>query len=173
MEVIKRGKTPDGVDIQIEDWNGRFDIGAYPIAKNAKKPWIDSGERFRLTLSGFNEDEAKWVFDKLVSGEMTLADLNGYFWNHTEDRWVLGLISYDEYTKYLVRNRRINRTYEYFEMLIADTKSDEERRELFQNAKKYVSGYVYGQYENISTKEQDEIIKQVCDIINIIYNTGY
>jgi len=143
MEVIKRGKTPDGVDIQIEDWNGRFDIGAYPIAKNAKKPWIDSGERFRLTLSGFNEDEVGAVFDKLVSGEITLVDLRRYL------------------------------TYQYFEMLIADTKTDEERRELFQNAKKYVSGYVYGQYENISTKEQDEIIRQVCEIINIFYDTGY
>ena len=172
MEVIKRGKTPDGVDIQIENWNGSFDIGAYPIAKNAKKPWIDSGERFRLTLSGFNGDEVKWAFNGLVSGEIKLSELEDYYWNRTEDKWVLGLISYDEYTQYLIRNRRINRTYCYFDMLIA-TKSDEERRELFQNAKKYVSGYVYGQYENISTKEQDEIIRQVCEIINIIYNTGY
>ena len=78
MEIIERAVMPNGTEIQLEDWSSRntpeypdlygLTIGVYPIAKNnGKGRWVESGERFRLTIShnnhsGYANDDVKSGF---------------------------------------------------------------------------------------------------------------
>ena len=66
MQIIRKGTTPNGTDIRIEDWSetypGTFKknatIGFYPMA-----------------MFDFNtEEEAKEAFDSLQSGEKSFMD---------------------------------------------------------------------------------------------------
>ena len=105
MEIIKKATMPDGTHIQLEDWradypnvNKNYTIGAYPICQNTVGYWIRSGEKFRLTISRFTAaDDVMQIFDDLVNGKITLADLKDHFWNTHKDEYRLGLISYAEY----------------------------------------------------------------------------
>jgi hypothetical protein len=102
MKVIQRGIMPDGIDIQLEDWNENgteqhLTIGAYPIAKNTGKyRWIEGGKKFRLSISqnehtGYTNDNVKEDFEALQSGEKKLEDLSKHFWNLEKDMWYLGM----------------------------------------------------------------------------------
>lgn len=106
MKIITRGITPDGVHILLEDWREdypgyeNYTIGAYPIAKNTDGIWIRGGEKFRLSISRFTaEDDVMQIFDDLLNGKITLANLKDHFWNTYEDEYRLGLIDYAEYSK--------------------------------------------------------------------------
>jgi hypothetical protein len=107
MKIIERAITPNGTEIQLEDWSDKnskeypdlygFQIGAYPIAKNSSEhKWIESGETFRLTISQnkyknyFNGD-VKADFEALKSGSKSLEDLAPYFWNGQKDAFLLGI----------------------------------------------------------------------------------
>lgn len=108
MKIITRDIMPDGVHIQLEDWREdyptvyeNYTIGAYPIAKNTDGYWIKGGEKFRLSISRFTAaDDVMQIFDDLVNGKITLADLKDHFWNTHKDEYRLGLIDYAEYSKY-------------------------------------------------------------------------
>ena len=109
MEIIKKAVMPDGTHIQLEDWRkdypnvyDDFTIAAYPIAQNTiNGSWIKSGEKFRLDISRFNaDDDVKQIFEDLISGKITLADLRKHFWYTYKDEYRLGLISYAEYSKH-------------------------------------------------------------------------
>ena len=100
MRVLEKAKTPDGVDIQLEDWEGScvgYGIGAYPIAqRSGKYGWVERGREFRLSIhtNEYKEyfyDDLVRDFEALKSGEKKLEDLADYFWNGEKDMWYLGM----------------------------------------------------------------------------------
>lgn len=103
MKILQKGITPDGINIQIEDWKENYScfntltIGTYPIAKNSNSIWIKVGKTFRLDLNRlFNsDDEVYETFKNLEEGKVTLEELSKHFWNCEKDMYYLGMI--DEY----------------------------------------------------------------------------
>lgn len=106
IEVIEKAILTDGTEIYLEDWSSKntekypdlygFQIGAYPIAKNGGR-WIKSGEKFRLTIShnnlmNYTNEDVKADFEALKSGQKSLEDLSGHFWNGKKDMYYLGMI---------------------------------------------------------------------------------
>lgn len=101
MKILEKATTPNGIEIQLEDWsNGicsyKSQIGAYPIAKH-NLMWIKQGEKFRLNIyaseySNYSNDDVKSDFEALKSGEKTLEDLAPHFWNGKKDMYLLGMI---------------------------------------------------------------------------------
>ena len=108
MKVLEKATTPNGIEIQLEDWSDKnteeysdlygLVIGAYPIAKNTSKyKLVVSGEKFRLHIatnkySNYSNDDVKLDFEALKSGEKTLEDLSEHFWNGEKDKYFLGMI---------------------------------------------------------------------------------
>lgn len=73
MKILEKTATPNGTEIQLEDWGGKLAIGAYPVAKNGFG-FVKYGEKFRLTISenqyvGYSNDDVKADFEKLKTGE--------------------------------------------------------------------------------------------------------
>lgn len=106
MKILQTATTPNGIFIQLECWyrddgNGDFRIGAYPIAKHSSR-WIESGERFRLTISednywDYTRFDVECDFEALKRGEKTLEDLAPHFEDGKKDMYLLGMIdSYEE-----------------------------------------------------------------------------
>ena len=101
MKVLERAKTPDGVDIKLEDWSdshvGEYCIGAYPIAqRTGKYGWVEGGRKFRHSIytneyKEYFHDDLVRDFEALKSGEKRLEDLAEYFWNGQKDMWYLGM----------------------------------------------------------------------------------
>lgn len=106
MKVIERATMPDGTKIQLEDWSDKnteqfpdlygMQIGAYPIAKNTGKYWIQGGQLFRLTISqnkyqNYSNDDVRTDFEALKNGTKSLEDLATHFWNGKKDMWYLGM----------------------------------------------------------------------------------
>lgn len=101
MKILERAKTPEGIDIQIEDWKqdyscfNTFNIATYPIAKRSSESgWIKDGKTFRLDISrGFNNDEeVKQAFNDLVSGNKNISDFADQFYNGDKDKYLFGLL---------------------------------------------------------------------------------
>lgn len=87
MKVIKRGRTPQGVDIQIEDWHESYSfmpisstLAAYPVSKRTYLgAWAPkAGEIFRLSFNLKNAFEAQEAFEKLRNGSSSLIDYKDY-----------------------------------------------------------------------------------------------
>jgi len=107
MKILERALTPDGTEIQLEDWSEHnteqypdlygLTIGAYPIAKNTGKyRWIEGGKTFRLSISknkymDYTDDDVKADFEALKNGKKKLEDLSKHFWNLEKDMWYLGM----------------------------------------------------------------------------------
>lgn len=112
MEIIERAVMPNGTEIRLEDWSSHntleypdlygLTIGAYPIAKNSGKGrWVESGKRFRLTISsnnnsGYSNNAIKADFATLKKGKRHLEDLAARFWNGKKDMYYLGMIQSQE-----------------------------------------------------------------------------
>lgn len=99
MKVIERAKTPNGIDIQLEDWSENYSfaglsIAAYPIAK-ASRNFARAGEPFRLEIDFYrkNDDETRADYEALKSGEKRLEDLAEHFYYHKDDERMLGMIT--------------------------------------------------------------------------------
>ncbi|HAU84617.1 MAG TPA: hypothetical protein DCW90_03640 [Lachnospiraceae bacterium] len=101
MKVIEKAKTPEGIDIQLEDWTenypNHYDIAAYPTAKRDGKYFIHLGERFRLQISTnkYQRYMAQTLFrdfECLKSGEKKLEDLAEHYYNGDNDKWYMGLL---------------------------------------------------------------------------------
>lgn len=95
MRILEKSTMKNGVEIQIEDWNGKLSIGAYPIAKNGVG-FVKYGETFRLTISenqyiGYSNDDARSDFKKLKNGEKQLENMAHLFWNRKKDAIMLGI----------------------------------------------------------------------------------
>lgn len=95
MKIIEKSTTKNGVEIQLEDWEGKLAIGAYPIAKNGFG-FVKYGEKFRLTISEnqyicYSNDDVRADFEKLKEGEKQLEDMKNYFWNEKKDAIMLGI----------------------------------------------------------------------------------
>lgn len=107
MKVIDKARTPDGIEIQLEDWSEHnnaeypnlygLTIGAYPIAQRTGK-WrlVESNRPFRLTISnnnfaGYTNEQVKADYEALVIGEKKLEDLSSRFWYGQKDMWYLGM----------------------------------------------------------------------------------
>ena len=100
MKILEKATTPDGIDIQIEDWSDTYSfmnilrIGAYPIAKQSDTVWIIPNERFRMSLDKFKSaSETLEVFRKLKNGNYKLEDLTEHFEEKTKNMYYLGLSS--------------------------------------------------------------------------------
>lgn len=100
MKVLERAKTPEGIDIQIEDWRNDYscintlNIATYPIAKRSSEyRWITDGKPFRLDISrDFNNDEEVYqAFKDLISGNKIIADFSEQFYNGEKDKFLYGL----------------------------------------------------------------------------------
>lgn len=86
MEILQKGTTKDGVDIQIEDWSKDYPktfgygttIALYPTAKRSVQGAVfeypKKNERFRLSFDVQNNFQAKEIFEKFLSGEMDISD---------------------------------------------------------------------------------------------------
>lgn len=85
MEILERAKTPQGVDIQIENWHKDYNfiaeastIATYPRATKtdytSKLEYPRANESFRLEIRFDNKDEAKQCFDNLKNGTKAIKD---------------------------------------------------------------------------------------------------
>lgn len=95
MKILEKSTMKNGVEIQLEDWNGKLAIGAYPVAKNGFG-FIKYGEIFRLTISenqyiGYCNNDVKEDFEKLKIGEKQFEDMKKFFWNGKKDAILLGI----------------------------------------------------------------------------------
>ena len=100
MKILEKATTPDGIDIQIEDWSETYSFmnilssGVYPIAKQSDTVWIIPNERFRMSLDKFKSDsETLEVFRKLKNGNYKIEDLTEHFEKKTNNIYYLGLSS--------------------------------------------------------------------------------
>lgn len=107
MKIIEKATTPDGVEIQLEDWSEHntnafpdlygLQIGAYPIARNTSDSgWIRSGEKFRLTIAqnkymNYSNEDVTADFVALKNGIKTIEDLADHYWNGQKDKHLLGI----------------------------------------------------------------------------------
>lgn len=83
MQVIERAKMPDGTRIQIENWHDDYSfmpyagmVAAYPMI-NARdlSPFAPKDKSTcRVDFNYDNEAGARNAFEKLKSGEKSLAD---------------------------------------------------------------------------------------------------
>ena len=98
MEVLERAETPDGIKIQLEQWESTFKnslvIGAYPLCKALPQGKVayftDLYRPMRVTINrNFESDEAiKTAFESLKSGEKEIKDFEKNFW----DLWQINCI---------------------------------------------------------------------------------
>lgn len=106
MFIIEKGTTPNGMDIQIENWHDTYDfipenatIGFYPMAVNdiyrEDRPHFPAypkkGETFRASFEFDTAEEAKKAFDALKSGEKTYI--------HFLDNYKMNTVSKDNFIK--------------------------------------------------------------------------
>lgn len=99
MKIISKGRMPNGVKIQLEDWSEDTGlmIGAYPIAlATSKYEWVRAGELFRLSISenkyaGYTNEMVANDYNELILGTKKLEDLADHFWNGEKDKWLLGM----------------------------------------------------------------------------------
>ena len=99
MKIISKGRMPNGVKIQLEDWSEDTGlmIGAYPIALVTDKyEWVRAGELFRLSISenkyaGYTNEMVANDYNELILGTKKLEDLADHFWNGEKDKWLLGM----------------------------------------------------------------------------------
>lgn len=91
MKIIKKGKFPDGTDLQLEDWSEAYPgvfqknatVSAYPVAvcslPGQFSPKI--GEKFRAQFEFDTGEQAKEAFRALLAGEKSLVDYAPLLWN--------------------------------------------------------------------------------------------
>ena len=105
MEVIKRGKLVNGIDMQIEDWSKDYPsiykksdvVVVYPIAMaSSEYGWVLAGDTFRCAFHFENEEEAKKAFDNLQRGKTRPEDYADY----TDLRHRRYLLGYGEVARY-------------------------------------------------------------------------
>lgn len=94
LAILKRDNLPDGTKIQLENWDGHYGIGTYPIAKNDYGYTRHKGKIFRLGLTRNmpDNDKVEIIYKALVNGESILSQYENQFWFGDEDRYTLGLI---------------------------------------------------------------------------------
>lgn len=95
MKILEKSTMPNGTEIQLEDWDGKLSIGAYPIAKTGYG-FVKYGEVFRLTVSenqyiSYSNEDVRADFKKLKSGEKQLEEMERLFWNGKKDAIMLGI----------------------------------------------------------------------------------
>lgn len=90
MKVIEKAVTPEGYNIQIENWKEDYPtifktlgIGAYPKANDTNKyGLIRRNKPFRVDICrGFNSDDKVYeVFRSIVDGTTQIKDYAEQFW---------------------------------------------------------------------------------------------
>lgn len=94
MNILRKGKTPNNTDIQIEDWSidypnlKNFIIGFYPVSKESVyredkphfTPYPKRGKTFRCAFEFETLEEAMEAFEQLESGIKVFSNyLDHYF----------------------------------------------------------------------------------------------
>ena len=83
MKVIERATTPNGIEIQIEDWSANYNfmayagtVAAYPIAQESGRNQFEPkiGEKFRLAFDFKSTELAATCFEQLKTGKKRLTD---------------------------------------------------------------------------------------------------
>lgn len=83
MQIIKKAKLYNEIDIQIEDWSKDYScfsyasiLAAYPKSKNNCRGSFSPklGEKFRAEFDFDNAEECKQAFIDLQSGKTLLKD---------------------------------------------------------------------------------------------------
>lgn len=84
MKVLERAMTPNGIDVQIEDWSQDYSfhkfgdvVATYPKATHTstdKFEYPKFKEEFRLEFNCKNNTQAQEVFNNLKNGTKTLLD---------------------------------------------------------------------------------------------------
>lgn len=104
MEILRRGTTPDGIEIKLEKWRifHEYSIIAYPPCKIDDGVLYKKGKPFMLEISfhkyNLNMEDclssevmevaktaAETCFSCLESGEKFLENYSRYFWNEIDD----------------------------------------------------------------------------------------
>lgn len=97
MKVLAKSKTPEGTSIQLEDWDGKLYIGAYPVARNSSKyGWIRNNSIFRLTIASnsymnYTNENVLEDYENLKTGVKVLSDLKEHYWHGKKDQYFMGL----------------------------------------------------------------------------------
>ena len=104
-KILERAVTPDGINIQIEDWTEiypdtykAYNIGCYPVAKQTGRyGLIKKGDKFRCNIENFTDNaKVKEVFELLKSGEKTIYDFEKNIID-LKYRYYLGLLEEEPY----------------------------------------------------------------------------
>lgn len=89
MKILKRGFTPSGTAIQIEDWSEDYPsmpygrtLASYPKSKTSHEgPYAPKGNQvYRFEFDFASNDDAEGAFDSLVSGARVLADYKDHLY---------------------------------------------------------------------------------------------
>ena len=86
--VLVSDYTPDDVVIQVEHWDGKYAIGAYPVSKESVyneahphfPPYPKRGETFRCHYDFSSLEEAETCFEALKRGDISLKDIADKFY---------------------------------------------------------------------------------------------
>ena len=96
MEIIKKGITPENINIQLENWGKDYPtiykdanvIAAYPISKLSVPHYINNyfigdypkrGEKFRLSITFPTTKEAQAAYENLILGKTKLSNYVNLF----------------------------------------------------------------------------------------------
>ena len=84
MIVLERGKTPDNIDVQIEDWSSDYDfhrfgdvVAIYPVAIHTADNQLQYPrfkETFRIEFDCEDYEQAREVFENLKNGTKNIRD---------------------------------------------------------------------------------------------------
>lgn len=100
MNILRKGKTPNNTDIQIEDWSinypnsKSFIIGFYPVSKESIYredkphfiPYPKRGETFRCAFEFETLEEAITAFEQLESGIRVFSNYLDYYFDNVVSR---------------------------------------------------------------------------------------
>lgn len=87
MKIIDTGRTPDGIELVLEDWSKdyptiqkKYCVAAFPIAKQSMEGYFmpQRGKTFRCAFEFEDLFEANKAFYKLDKGIITIYDLKEY-----------------------------------------------------------------------------------------------
>lgn len=74
MKIFIKGITPEGHDLQIEDWSENYTCP--PSSTIAAFATTRHGEKIRISCDFENNNDAMAAFGRLIIGENALIDFN-------------------------------------------------------------------------------------------------
>ena len=95
MKILRKATTPDGIEIQLEDWSEDYSCFAYgSLIAAYPKPHL----RIRSELDLDSHTKALLTFEKLVAGTARVIDLDFTFMKNSRREPIKPLL--EKYQKY-------------------------------------------------------------------------